>query len=105
MRPATTLACLFPIALALLTALQATPLTAQAPAKAKAIGPKPDDPRAKDPKAIGPKPDDPKGKNAKAIGPKPDDPKGKDTKAIGPKPDDPRGKAAKPAAAPAPAKR
>ena len=71
-------------------ALQVTPLQAQAPAKAKAIGPKPDDPRAKDSKAIGPKPDDPRGKNPKAIGPKPDDP---------------RAKAAKPAAKQVPARR
>jgi hypothetical protein len=105
MRPAATLACLLPIGLAMLAALQATPLTAQAPAKAKAIGPKPDDPRAKEPKAIGPKPDDPKAKDPKAIGPKPDDPKGKDVKAIGPKPDDPRAKEAKGAAKQVPAKR
>lgn len=90
MRPAATLACLLPIGLAMLATLQATPLTAQAPAKAKAIGPKPDDP---------------KGKNVKAIGPKPDDPKGKDVKAIGPKPDDPRAKEATGAAKQVPAKR
>ena len=105
MRPPALLASVLHLGLIVAAALQAAPLPAQTPAKAKAIGPKPDDPRAKDAKAIGPKPDDPKGKNVKAIGPKPDDPKGKDVKAIGPKPDDPRGKAAKPATAPAPAKR
>jgi len=105
MRSAATLACLFPIGLVMIAALHGMPLTAQAPAKAKAIGPKPDDPKTKDPKAIGPKPDDPQGKDPKAIGPKPDDPKGKSPKAIGPKPDDPRGKEAKPAAKQAPAKR
>jgi hypothetical protein len=80
MRPSAALAALLPIGLFMAAALQVTPLQAQAPAKAKAIGPKPDDPRAKDPKAIGPKPDDPKGKNVKAIGPKPDDPRGKEVK-------------------------
>ncbi|WP_257306728.1 hypothetical protein [Geothrix campi] len=78
MRPAAILACLLPISLAMLAALQATPLTAQAPAKA--IGPKPDDPRAKDCRAIGPKPDDPKAKDPKAIGPKLDDPRAKEAK-------------------------
>ncbi len=49
------------------TALLAVPLSAQAPAgKVKAIGPKPDDPRAKDPKAIGPKPDDPRNQKGAA---------------------------------------
>jgi len=105
MRSSAALACLLPIGLGMIAALQAMPLTAQAPAKAKAIGPKPDDPKGKNTKAIGPKPDDPKGKDVKAIGPKPDDPKGKDVKAIGPKPDDPRGKEAKPAAKQVPAKR
>lgn len=81
MRSFAALACLLPIGLGMIAALHAMPLTAQAPAK-----------------AIGPKPDDPKGKGAKAIGPKPDDPKGKNVKAIGPKPDDPRGMEAKPAA-------
>ncbi|WP_257311059.1 hypothetical protein [Geothrix fuzhouensis] len=92
MRPSVALASLLPIGLFMAVALQAAPPTAKAPAQTPA-------------KAIGPKPDDPRGKNVKAIGPKPDDPRGKDVKAIGPKPDDPRGKAAKPAAAPAPAKR
>lgn len=90
MRPSAVLASAFRIGLTAAAALQVVSLPAQAPSKAKAIGPKPDDPRAKDPKA---------------IGPKPDDPKGKDTKAIGPKPDDPRGKEVKPAAKQVPAKR
>jgi hypothetical protein len=59
-------------------ALLAASLPAQTSGgKAKAIGPKPDDPRARDPKAIGPKPDDPRAKDPKAIGPKPDDPRAK----------------------------
>jgi len=101
MRPSAALASTLALALLLPSALQAQTTGG----KAKAIGPKPDDPRAKDPKAIGPKPDEPRAKDPKAIGPKPDDPKGKNVKAIGPKPDEPRGKEAKPAAKQAPAKR
>ena len=67
MRPSAALASAFRIGLIAAAALQAAPLPAQTPAKAKAIGPKPDDPKAKDPKAIGPKPDDPRGKEAKPV--------------------------------------
>lgn len=65
MRPSAALASALRLGLIVAAALQAGPLPAQAPAKAKAIGPKPGNPRAKDPKAIGPKPDDPRGKEAK----------------------------------------
>ena len=63
--------------LGLLAALLTATAFAQAPGKAKAIGPKPDDPRGKSAKAIGPKPDEPRAKDPKAIGPKPDEPKTK----------------------------
>jgi hypothetical protein len=67
MRPHAVLASALRLGLIMAAALQPGPLPAQAPAKAKAIGPKPDDPKAKDPKAIGPKPDDPRGKEAKPV--------------------------------------
>ncbi|HJV38492.1 MAG TPA: hypothetical protein VJ528_06615 [Geothrix sp.] len=47
MRPPALLASVLHLGLIVAAALQTAPLPAQAPAKAKAIGPKPDDPRGK----------------------------------------------------------
>ena len=78
---------LLPLAALLVLPLGAAQARPAAKPEARAIGPKPDDPKQSRPagktgaQAIGPKPDDPKqakpaGKTgAQAIGPKPDDPR------------------------------